>query len=139
VQWGNRPDARQKPVRGFFAALRVTGVGVSPPIRHPERSEGSTDEGTGYKPGLCSTRAPAIKPGRMTKPRKPTPKPWSMKWIIVAIAVFFQMFFSTLAGVVNNNTDRVIARSLAHQFPALSVKNDLKTDAEVRDLLETIK
>jgi hyperosmotically inducible protein len=45
----------------------------------------------------------------------------------------------TLAGVVNNDTDRVIARSLAHQFPAMSVKNDLKTNAEVRDLLETIK
>jgi hyperosmotically inducible protein len=45
----------------------------------------------------------------------------------------------TLAGVVNNDTDRMIARSLAHQFPALSVKNNLKTDAEVRDLLETIK
>ena len=45
----------------------------------------------------------------------------------------------TLTGVVNNNTDRSIARSLAHQFPALSVKNDLKTNAEVRDLLETIK
>ena len=45
----------------------------------------------------------------------------------------------TLTGVVNNNTDRVIARSLAHQFPAMSVKNDLKTNAEVRDLLETIK
>ena len=24
----------------------------------------------------------------MTKPRKPTPKPWSMKWIIVAIVIF---------------------------------------------------
>jgi hyperosmotically inducible periplasmic protein len=45
----------------------------------------------------------------------------------------------TLTGVVNNNTDRVIARSLAHQFPAMSVKNELKTNAEVRDLLETIK
>jgi osmotically-inducible protein OsmY len=45
----------------------------------------------------------------------------------------------TLAGVVNNDTDRLIARSLAHQFPAMSVTNDLKTDAEVRDLLETIK
>jgi hyperosmotically inducible protein len=45
----------------------------------------------------------------------------------------------TLTGVVNNNTDRTIARSLAHQFPAMSVKNDLKTDAEVRDLLESIK
>ena len=45
----------------------------------------------------------------------------------------------TLSGVVNNDADRVIARSLAHQFPAMSVKNNLKTDAEVRDLLETIK
>jgi len=45
----------------------------------------------------------------------------------------------TLTGVVNNNTDRVIARSLAHQFPAMSVKNELKTNAEVRDQLETIK
>ena len=45
----------------------------------------------------------------------------------------------TLTGVVNNETDRMIARSLAHQFPAMSVKNDLKTNAEVRDLLETIK
>lgn len=45
----------------------------------------------------------------------------------------------TLTGVVNNDTDRLIARTLAHQFPAMSVKNDLKTNAEVRDLLETIK
>ena len=45
----------------------------------------------------------------------------------------------TLTGVVNNNIDRTIARSLAYQFPALSVRNELKTDEEVRDLLETIK
>jgi osmotically-inducible protein OsmY len=45
----------------------------------------------------------------------------------------------TLTGVVNNDTDRIIARSLAHQFPAMSVKNDLKTNAEVHDQLETIK
>ena len=45
----------------------------------------------------------------------------------------------TRTGVVNNEMDRLIARSLAHQFPALSVKNDLKTNTEVRDLLETIK
>jgi hyperosmotically inducible protein len=45
----------------------------------------------------------------------------------------------TLTGVVNNDTDRLIARSLAYQFPAMSVKNDLRTNAEVRDLLETIK
>ena len=45
----------------------------------------------------------------------------------------------TLTGVVNNDVDRMIARSLAYQFPAMSVKNNLKTNAEVRDLLETIK
>jgi osmotically-inducible protein OsmY len=45
----------------------------------------------------------------------------------------------TLAGVVNNDTDRTIARSLAHRFPALSVKNNLKTQAEVRDRLEALK
>jgi len=45
----------------------------------------------------------------------------------------------TLTGVVNNETDRMIARSLAHQFPAMSVTNNLKTNAEVRDLRETIK
>jgi len=45
----------------------------------------------------------------------------------------------TLTGIVNNDTDRMIARSLAHQFPAMSVKNSLKTNAEVRDQLETIK
>jgi len=45
----------------------------------------------------------------------------------------------TLAGVVNNDSDKVIARMLAHQFPAMSVQNNLKTNAEMRDLLETIK
>jgi osmotically-inducible protein OsmY len=45
----------------------------------------------------------------------------------------------TLTGVVDNDADRLIARSLAHQFPAMSVKNELKTNAEVRDLRETIK
>jgi hyperosmotically inducible protein len=45
----------------------------------------------------------------------------------------------TLTGVVNNNTDRVIARSLAHRFPALSVRNELKTNAEVRSSFETVK
>lgn len=42
----------------------------------------------------------------------------------------------TLTGVVNSNVDRVLARSLATQFGALSVTNDLKTDAEVQALLE---
>jgi len=39
----------------------------------------------------------------------------------------------TLTGVVGSNVDRMLAQSLATQFGALSVKNALKTDAEVRD------
>lgn len=39
----------------------------------------------------------------------------------------------TLTGVVGSNVDRMLAQSLATQFGALSVKNTLKTDAEIRD------
>ncbi|HVH26595.1 MAG TPA: BON domain-containing protein [Vicinamibacterales bacterium] len=39
----------------------------------------------------------------------------------------------TLRGIVHNDTDRMIARSLADQFPALSLTNELKTNAELRD------
>ena len=42
----------------------------------------------------------------------------------------------TLTGVVNSQVDRMLARSLAHQFDALDVKNDLRTDAEVKQALE---
>jgi hyperosmotically inducible protein len=42
----------------------------------------------------------------------------------------------TLTGVVNNNLDRMLARSLASQFGSFSVKTELKTDAEIRDALE---
>jgi hyperosmotically inducible protein len=42
----------------------------------------------------------------------------------------------TLTGVVGSEVDRMLARSLAAQFGAFSVTNDLKTDAEVRDALE---
>lgn len=42
----------------------------------------------------------------------------------------------TLTGVVQSNVDRVLARSLATQFGAFSVTNELKTDAEVREALE---
>jgi hyperosmotically inducible protein len=42
----------------------------------------------------------------------------------------------TLTGVVGNEVDRMLARSLATGFGAFSVKNDLKTDAEVREALE---
>jgi hyperosmotically inducible periplasmic protein len=38
----------------------------------------------------------------------------------------------TLAGVVNSNVDRMLARSLAVGFGELSVTNDLRTDAEMR-------
>ena len=39
----------------------------------------------------------------------------------------------TLTGVVGSNVDRMLAQSLATQFGALSVKNALKTDAEMRN------
>ena len=42
----------------------------------------------------------------------------------------------TLTGVVNNEIDRRLARSLVDQFGVMSVRNDLKTDAEVREALE---
>src|SRR4030095_9300022 len=42
----------------------------------------------------------------------------------------------TLEGVVQSNVDRMVARSLASGFGAFDVKNELKTDAEVRDSLE---
>ena len=42
----------------------------------------------------------------------------------------------TLTGVVNSEVDRMLARSLATEFGAFSVTNNLKTDAEVREALE---
>jgi hyperosmotically inducible protein len=42
----------------------------------------------------------------------------------------------TLDGVVNSNTDRMLARSIASSFGAFSVTNDLKTDAEAQAELE---
>ena len=42
----------------------------------------------------------------------------------------------TLDGVVNSNTDRMLARSIASSFGAFSVTNDLKTDAEAEAELE---
>jgi hyperosmotically inducible protein len=41
----------------------------------------------------------------------------------------------TLTGVVQSEVDRMLARSLATQFGAMSVTNALKTDAEVSDAL----
>ena len=44
----------------------------------------------------------------------------------------------TLTGVVANDVDRMMAWSAANQFPAFSVTNNLKTDAEVRGELEKL-
>jgi hyperosmotically inducible protein len=44
----------------------------------------------------------------------------------------------TLEGVVNNNVDRMLARSLASGFGAFSVTNELRTDAEVSADLEKL-
>lgn len=42
----------------------------------------------------------------------------------------------TLTGVVNSDVDRMLARSLVTQFGVMSVKSDLKTDAELRNALD---
>ncbi len=44
----------------------------------------------------------------------------------------------TLTGVVNSNVERMLARSLATGFGSFGVKNELKTDAEVRESLEKV-
>ncbi len=44
----------------------------------------------------------------------------------------------TLTGVVNDEGERLLARSLANQFGALRVDNQLKTEAEVRAELEKL-
>jgi hyperosmotically inducible protein len=44
----------------------------------------------------------------------------------------------TLEGVVANNIDRALAYSIASMFPAFSVKNELKTEAEVKKELEQL-
>ena len=43
----------------------------------------------------------------------------------------------TLDGVVNNNIERMLARSLATGFGAFEVTNQLRTDAEVRESLSS--
>jgi len=45
----------------------------------------------------------------------------------------------TLEGVVQSNVERMLARSLASGFLAFDVKNELKTDAEVREAMESRK
>lgn len=44
----------------------------------------------------------------------------------------------TLDGVVNSEVDKAIARSIASGFNAFSVKNQLKTEAEVQQELEKL-
>ncbi len=44
----------------------------------------------------------------------------------------------TLEGVVNSEVDRMVARSIASSFPAFSVKNDLRTEAEAKAELEKL-
>jgi len=44
----------------------------------------------------------------------------------------------TLEGVVNSDLDKQVARTIASSFPAFSVKNNLKTDAEVKAELEKL-
>jgi len=45
----------------------------------------------------------------------------------------------TLTGVVNNNVERMLARSLASAFGAFSVQNELRTDAEMRAVMEKLE
>jgi hyperosmotically inducible protein len=45
----------------------------------------------------------------------------------------------TLEGVVNSEVDRMLARSIASNFLAFGVKNDLKTEAEAKAELERCK
>ncbi|HUQ88355.1 MAG TPA: BON domain-containing protein [Vicinamibacterales bacterium] len=45
----------------------------------------------------------------------------------------------TLEGVVQSNVERMLARSLASGFGEFDLKNDLKTDAEVRESMEARK
>jgi len=44
----------------------------------------------------------------------------------------------TLEGVVNNNVDRQLAYSIASMFQAFSVKNELRTDEEMKKELEKL-
>ena len=44
----------------------------------------------------------------------------------------------TLTGVVNSEVDRMVARSLASQFLAFSVKSEIKTTAEARQAFEGV-
>ena len=61
---------------------------------------------------------------------------WNYAMANPPIHVIVEHSHVTLTGVVNSEVDRMLARSLATQFGAFSVTNNLKTDAEVREALE---
>jgi hypothetical protein len=44
----------------------------------------------------------------------------------------------TLEGVVNSHVERALARSIAGAFLAFDVRDELKTDAEVKEELEQL-
>jgi hyperosmotically inducible protein len=44
----------------------------------------------------------------------------------------------TLEGVVNSDVERMLARSIASSFLAFEIRNELKTDAEVKEQLERL-
>ena len=54
------------------------------------------------------------------------------------IHVIFERGHVTLEGVVLSEVDRMVARSIASSFPAFSVKNDLRTEAEAKAELERL-
>ena len=61
-----------------------------------------------------------------------------MAWIgpNPSIHVIVEHGHVTLTGVVLNDLDRKLARSLVDQFGVMSVANELRTEAEVRNALE---
>lgn len=57
-------------------------------------------------------------------------------WVIPPIHIIVDRGNVTLTGVVDSPVDRALARSLLVSLNAFSVKNELQTTAEVRDMLE---
>lgn len=55
-----------------------------------------------------------------------------------SIHVIVERGHVTLTGVVNSDSDRMMANIIAREFNAFSVTNSLKTDAEARDELEKL-
>jgi osmotically-inducible protein OsmY len=54
------------------------------------------------------------------------------------IHIIVEHMHVTLTGVVQSNVERVLARSIASQSNALSVTDNLKTDAEMHTMLEKL-